>query len=116
MALCDAIYHHRVGVTIDTFHANIEEKDLPQAISSAGRRLKHVHASENDRGLLGSGHVDFPGIIRTLREIGYSGSLMIEGFGYSPEETTAPGALWADIHVSPADIAFQGAQYLASLR
>lgn len=114
-ALCDAIDHPRIGVTIDTFHANIEEKDLSQAVRSAGRRLRHVHASENDRGLLGSGHVDFPAIIRALREIGYSGSLMIEGFGYAPEEKTAPGALWADIHVSPEDIAYEGAQYLESL-
>jgi D-psicose/D-tagatose/L-ribulose 3-epimerase len=114
-ALCDAIDHPRIGVTIDTFHANIEEKDLAQAVRSAGRRLKHVHASENDRGLLGSGHVDFPAIIRALREIGYSGSLMIEGFGFSPEEKTAPGALWADVHVSPENIAYEGAQYLGSL-
>ena len=115
-ALCDAIDHPRVGVTIDTFHANIEEKGLPQAVRSAGRRLKHVHASENDRGLLGSGHVDFPAIIHSLREIGYSGSLVIEGFGFSPEEKTAPGALWADIRVSPENIAYEGARYLGSLR
>jgi D-psicose/D-tagatose/L-ribulose 3-epimerase len=115
-ALCDAIDHPRIGVTIDTFHANIEEKDLSEAVRSAGRRLKHVHASENDRGLLGSGHVDFPAIIRALREIGYSGSLMIEGFGFSPEEKTAPGALWGDVHVSPENIAYEGAQYLGSLR
>jgi D-psicose/D-tagatose/L-ribulose 3-epimerase len=115
-ALCDAIDHPRIGVTIDTFHANIEEKDLPQAVRSAGRRLKHVHASENDRGLLGSGHVDFPGIVNSLHESGYAGSLIIEGFGYSAEEKTAPGALWADVHVSPENIAFEGAQYLGSLR
>jgi D-psicose/D-tagatose/L-ribulose 3-epimerase len=115
-ALCDAIDHPRIGVTIDTFHANIEEKDLPQAVRSAGRRLKHVHASENDRGLLGSGHVDFPGILHSLREIGYFGSLVIEGFGYSPDEKTAPGALWADIRVSPENIAYEGALYLGSLR
>jgi D-psicose/D-tagatose/L-ribulose 3-epimerase len=102
-------------VTIDTFHANIEEKDVAQAVLSAGQRLKHVHASENDRGLLGSGHIDFPGIINSLREIGYTGTLMIEGFGYSAAEEAAPGALWADIDVTPEDIAFAGAQYLRSL-
>lgn len=114
-ALCDAIGHSRIGVTIDTFHANIEEKNIPQAVRVAGKRLRHVHASENDRGLLGSGHVDFPGILKSLHEIGYAGSLMIEGFGYSASEGEAPGTLWADIDVTPEDIAFEGARYLRGL-
>lgn len=114
-ALCDAIDHPRIGVTIDTFHSNIEEKTMPDAIAAVGNRLKHLHASENDRGILGSGHVDFEAILDTLRAIGYSGCLMIEGFGYSPNEVAAPGALWADVGVSPEDIAFDGAQYLRDL-
>ena len=113
--LCDVIGHPRIGITIDTFHANIEEKNLSQAIRSAGKRLKHVHMSENDRGLLGSGHVDFRGIVNTLYETEYDGYLMIEGFGYFESEKSAPGALWADRRVSPEDIAFRGTQYLQSL-
>jgi D-psicose/D-tagatose/L-ribulose 3-epimerase len=112
---CAAVAHPRIGVTIDTFHANIEEKCLPNAILSLGPRLKHVHASENDRGLLGSGHVDFPEIIATLRRTGYNGYLMIEGFGYSPDETVGPGYLLATVDVSPEDIAFKGARYLRGL-
>lgn len=114
-ALCDAIDHPRIGVTIDTFHANIEEKIISKAIRVAAGRLKHLHMSENDRGLLGSGHVDFAAVIDALRKIGYSGCLIIEGFGYSPKEATAPGALWSNVDVSPEDIAFKGAQYLQSL-
>ena len=111
-SLCDAIGHPRFGVTIDTFHANIEERDIPEALTSIGPRLKHIHASENDRGLLGKGHVDFPGIVAALKEIGYNGYLMIEGFGYSPQEIDAPGALWADTSVSPEEIASTGARFL----
>ncbi len=40
---------------------------------------------------------------------------MIEGFGYSADEVAAPGAVWADIDVTPEDIAFAGATYLRSL-
>jgi D-psicose/D-tagatose/L-ribulose 3-epimerase len=114
-AFCEALDHPRVGVTVDTFHANIEEKNIAEAIRSLGKQLKHIHASENDRGLLGSGHVNFPEIILALHEIGYDGYLMIEGFGYSSKETNAPGALWADMMVSPEDLAFRGAQYLRGL-
>jgi D-psicose/D-tagatose/L-ribulose 3-epimerase len=113
--LCEAVNHPNVGVTIDTFHANIEERNTAQAIRSLGKHLKHLHASENDRGLLGSGHVDFPSIVSALREIGYDGYLMIEGFGYEPEEKSAPGFLWADTNVAPEQIAFQGSGYLRRL-
>jgi D-psicose/D-tagatose/L-ribulose 3-epimerase len=114
-ALCDAIAHPRIGVTLDTFHANIEEKSIPDAVLSLGSSLKHFHASENDRGLLGSGHINFPAIIEALQESNYDGYLMIEGFGYSPDEPNALGALWGDLSVSPEDIAFAGATYLAGL-
>jgi len=114
-ALCAAIDHPRVGVTIDTFHANIEEKHLAESLRPLAMRLKHIHASENDRGLLGTGHVDFPAIMNVLQEMAYDGYLMIEGFGYSAEEPDALGALYADPSVSPEDIAFKGATYLRGL-
>ncbi len=113
--LCAAVAHPRVGITIDTFHANIEEKSIPAAVKSLGPHIKHLHASENDRGLLGTGHVRFPEILEALNEIGYDGYLMIEGFGFSPDEPNAPGALWADEKVSPEDIAVQGLAYLKEL-
>lgn len=112
---CEAINHPRVGITMDTFHANIEEKSLPSAIDLAGKHLKHVHVSENDRGLLGSGHTDLHGIVATLKQIEYDEFLMIEGFGYSADEPASLGVLWADVNVSPEDIAFQGADYLRGL-
>jgi D-psicose/D-tagatose/L-ribulose 3-epimerase len=115
-AFCDAVGHPRLGVTLDSFHANIEEKHIPDAITSLGRSLKHIHMSENDRGLLGSGHIDFEAIVAALRGIEYSGFLVIEGFGYSEDEPASLGALWGDLTVSPEDIAFKGANYLRTLK
>jgi D-psicose/D-tagatose/L-ribulose 3-epimerase len=114
-SLCEAVGHPRIGVTIDTFHANIEERNIAEAVTSLGPFLKHIHVSENDRGLLGKGHVDFKAILAALRESDYHGYLMIEGFGYSPQEEKAPGILWADISVSPEEIASSGAQYLSNI-
>jgi len=114
-SLCEAIGHPRIGVTIDTFHANIEEKSMPAAVRSLGPWLRHIHASENDRGVLGSGHVGLAETLQVLREIDYDGYIVLEGFGYSPAEEEAPGALWADLRVTPEDIAFQGLAYLRSL-
>ena len=111
-SLCEAIDHPRFGVTIDTFHANIEERDIADAVTSLGPHLKHIHASENDRGPLGLGHVDFRRIVSALKKIGYNGYLMIEGFGFSPQEQNGPGVLWADTSVSPETIASTGARFL----
>lgn len=112
---CEDIGHPCIGVTLDTFHANIEEKSVPAAIDQLGFHLKHMHISENDRGPIGSGHVDLSGCLAALNRIGYDGYLVVEGFGYSTEETCAPGTLWADINVSPEDIAQQGITCLREL-
>jgi D-psicose/D-tagatose/L-ribulose 3-epimerase len=114
-ALCEAVGHSRMGVTIDTFHANIEEKDIAAAVEELGPWLKHLHASESDRGLLGSGHVEFGEILAAAERSGYDGYWMIEGFGYSAEETKAPGWLWADTAVSPERLAVEGLGYLRGL-
>ena len=112
---CAALGHPRIGVTLDTFHANIEEKSIENAVRSLGPHLKHFHASENDRGILGSGHIKFSAIISALREIRYDGYFILEGFGYSPNEEDAPGTLWADMTVSPEDLALEGLAHLRSL-
>ena len=113
--LCEAIGDPRIGVTIDTFHANIEERDVCQGIQSLGPHLKHIHASENDRGPLGRGHIPFKEIVAVLGEIDYQGILTIEGFGYMPEERKGPGYLWAYQDISPADLARESYQYLRAL-
>ncbi len=51
VALCDQINHPNVGILFDTFHANIEEKNIGQAYRTVAPHLKHVHTCENDRGL-----------------------------------------------------------------
>ena len=112
---CEAVGHARVGVTMDTFHANIEEKSIAAAVRLLGGDLKHVHASENDRGVPGAGHVDFAGMVEALREVGYDGYLMIEGFGYAGDAVESPGRLWAEMGVTPEDVAFGGADYLRGL-
>jgi len=56
-ALVKAVNHAHFRTMYDTFHANIEEKDITQAINSLADSFVHVHISENDRGTPGTGHV-----------------------------------------------------------
>ena len=113
--LCDAIGHPQVGVLLDTFHANIEEKSIPESCRLLGPRLRHLHACENDRGIPGTGHVDFKGIVRALNEIGYEGYLTIESFGFNLPEMSAAAAIWRDLAPTPEAIAREGSVYLRAL-
>jgi D-psicose/D-tagatose/L-ribulose 3-epimerase len=113
--LCESIGNPRIGITIDTFHANIEELSIPNAIMDVRPYLRHVHLSENDRGPLGRGHIPFDAILSALRKIAYSGYLMIEGFGYDQSEIYGPGVLWAKQDVSPWAFASESVQFLDRL-
>jgi len=110
--LCDEIAHPNVGILFDTFHANIEEKDIGAGYRTAGRHLKHVHTCENDRGIPGSGHVEWPGVFAALRDIKYDGWLTIESFGFAIGEISAAAAIWRDLASSPDVIAWEGVKFL----
>ncbi len=112
VALCEAIGHPRVGLLIDTFHSNIEEKDVAEAYRIAGRHLKHVHTCENDRGIPGSGHVEWDSVFQALREMKYDGWLTIESFGFNIKEISAAAAIWRDLAPTPEAIAFDGLRFL----
>jgi D-psicose/D-tagatose/L-ribulose 3-epimerase len=111
-ALCAEVNHPNVGVLFDTFHANIEEKDIPAACRTAGPWLKHVHTCENDRGTPGTGHVDWPGVFDALRDVKYDGWLTIESFGFALGGISAAASIWRDIEPTPESIAFDGVRFL----
>ena len=77
LALADAI-SPECGVCLDTFHLNIEEEDMYEAIRLAGRRLFDFHVADNNRFAAGLGHLDWTKIVGTLKEIGYDGALTNE--------------------------------------
>lgn len=112
VALCDQINHQKVGILFDTFHANIEEKNIADAYRTVGRHLKHVHTCENDRGIPGSGHVEWPEVFRALRDLRYDGWLTIESFGFSLGELSAAASIWRDVAPTPESIAFEGVKFL----
>jgi D-psicose/D-tagatose/L-ribulose 3-epimerase len=74
------VNHPNCKVMFDTFHANIEEKDLGKALKKCGDKLVHVQVSENDRSTIGKGHVDFKKFIKALKSMDYDGMVSIEAF------------------------------------
>lgn len=67
-----------LNILLDTFHMNIEEKDISTAIRTAGPLLGHFHAVDSNRNVPGSGMIDYQRMMTTLFEIGYDGWLSIE--------------------------------------
>ncbi|HTX34051.1 MAG TPA: sugar phosphate isomerase/epimerase family protein [Bryobacteraceae bacterium] len=110
--LAGEVGHPNVGVLFDTFHANIEEKDVAAALISVAGCLKHFHACENDRGTPGSGHVDWTGVFQALEKAGYSGWVTIESFGFALGELSAAASIWRDLAPTAESIAFDGVKFL----
>ena len=110
--LCAEVNHPRIGALLDSFHANIEEKTIGDAAAALGSRIKHVHTCENDRGIPGSGHVDWEGLFAALRRESYDRWLVIESFGFAIEEIAAAACIWRDLAANPEAIAVEGLHFL----
>ena len=66
------------GLLLDTYHMELEDSSIMAGFVEAAGYLKHVHASDTDRLAPGKGKIDFTGVMRSLRAIGYKGYLSVE--------------------------------------
>jgi sugar phosphate isomerase/epimerase len=78
-----------VKILLDTFHMNIEEASMVQAIERVGSRLALVHLSDSNRRAPGMGHTDFKPVVSALRRAGYSGYLSAEIFPWEDDRSAA---------------------------
>jgi D-psicose/D-tagatose/L-ribulose 3-epimerase len=111
----DRVNHPACQLMLDTFHMNVEEKSLGDAIRLAGPRLKHVHACENDRGAPGSGHVPWPDVAQALRDIHYNGPVVIESFTDKVQSIARAAAIWRPLAPSQDALARDGLSFLQVL-
>ena len=113
-ALLDEVRDDSLGILLDTFHANIEEKTLAGALRTCGRRLAHVHVSDNDRGICGSGHVAWDELFQGLRDLRYDGWVVVESFSQSLPEIAAATAIWRPLAPSSQVYAQESLKFLRS--
>ena len=90
---CKDVDCKSVKLLLDTFHMNIEEDNLADAIRTAGSYLGHVHVGEGNRKLPGTGHLPWGEIGKALNEIGYNKGVVMEPF------VTMGGKVGEDIKV-----------------
>lgn len=111
----DRVNHPACQIMLDTFHMNIEERSLGDAIRAAGKRLRHVHACENDRGAPGSGHVPWAEVAQALKDIDYTGPVVIESFTSKVKTIARAAAIWRPFAESQDALAGEGVTFLKKL-
>ncbi len=78
VALIEDVGVPSVRLMVDTFHMNIEEVSLKDAIGQAGPHLAHVHFADSNRRAPGWGHLDFAEVRSALRAVEYDRAVGLE--------------------------------------
>ena len=113
--LIERIGEPALMIHLDTYHMNIEEKGFKTGIETAGKHLKYIHLSESDRGVPGTGTVDFPATIAALAAAGFAGDLVGEAFINMPPELAKALSVWRPVAKSAEEVLDPGMTYLKRL-
>ncbi|WP_024545013.1 sugar phosphate isomerase/epimerase [Picosynechococcus sp. NKBG15041c] len=112
LELLAAVGCPQLGLLLDLFHMNIEEKDVLQAFHNAGEACFHVHACAKDRGTPGSDAFPWAEWFTVLKEINYQGWVVIESFNFEDTELASGARLWRPVASSNKALAQDGLQFL----
>ena len=104
-----------VGLALDTYHLNIEEKKPAEAIRAAGSAIAHVQVCGSDRGAVGDDHTDWPEILRALDDAGYRGPLGLESFTGENATIAVAASVWRPLAASQDELAARSIQALRVL-
>ena len=112
LSIVKDLSHPNIKISLDTFHCNIEEKNIPDAIRKIGKELLcHVQGNESDRGTPGTGHLDWKGINIALKEIDYDGAIVLETFGAPSKELARAACIWRPLANSADELASEGVAF-----
>ena len=117
LEMIDALPAEAVGLALDAYHLNIEERDPAAAVRLAGSagRLAHVQVCANDRGAPGADHMDWVALRDALDEVGYPGPLCIESFTADNASIATAASIWRPLARSQDAIATDGLAFLRRL-
>lgn len=93
-ALAVRVGHPAFGILYDTHHAHAEEDDVGAAIRQHAEHIHHVQFSENNRGTLGRGQVNWSETVAALADVGYDGWVAAEAFADDVPPLSAAAHVW----------------------
>lgn len=114
-----AVGKPNVKVMLDTFHMNIEEDSMIDAIHLAGSLLGHFHVGEaNRRPPRPGGRIDWAAIGQALKDIDYQGDIVMEPFVTMGGQVGKDISIWRDLShgASEAELDKDAADSVAYLR
>ena len=103
IAYADAVNSKNIGIHLDTYHMNIEENSIGDAIRLVGKRLRHFHTGENNRNVPGRGHLDWDEIFQALKDIDYKRDIVSEPFLQMGDEVGYDIRVWRPILENPTE-------------
>ena len=115
IAMLDRIGEPNVVIHLDTYHMNIEEKGLASGFATAGKRAPYIHVSESDRGVPGTGTVDWEQAFAALAAGSFQGDLVMESFVSVPPELAGALAVWRPVARDRQEVLQQGVTFLRDL-
>lgn len=104
-----------LGLALDSYHLNIEERSSADAIRAAGPHLAHVQVCGSDRGAPGGDQTDWPAFVAALDEVGYDGPLVIESFTADNASIATAASIWRPLAPTQDELARDGLSFLRSL-
>lgn len=111
----DVVGHPNFGILYDTHQAHHEENNISAAIISADYRINHVHFSENQRGTLGTGMVDWIGSVKALKKINYQNWIMVESFADDVPPLSEKAHVWRNCFRSKMEVCEKGYGFVRNL-
>ena len=99
----DMVDSKNIGIHLDTYHMNIEENNIGDAIRLVGKRLRHFHTGENNRNVPGRGHLDWDEIFKALKDIDYKNDIVSEPFLMMGDEVGYDIRVWRPILENPTE-------------
>lgn len=105
-----------LGLALDTYHLNIEEKRPDAAIRAAAGRIAHVQVCGSDRGAVGDDHTDWTATLDALDDAGYEGILGLESFTGENATIAVAASVWRPLAESQDALAERTLAYLNALQ
>lgn len=95
---CRQVGKKNVNLLLDTYHMNIEEDDMCEAVRKAGDMLGHFHVGEANRKLPGMNNtIDWTGLGQALRDIRYEKGVVMEPFLIKGGDVGRDVRVWRDL-------------------
>ena len=105
-----------VGIALDSYHLNIEERVPADAVRLAGEHTAVVQVCGSDRGPAGPDHTDWPAFLDALDEVGYTGPLTLESFTGDNDTIATAASIWRPLARTQTELARITYDFLTDLQ